>query len=548
MTLSLRRKRRTTRPKPRTGDNAGSAWRRVVGAACLPAPLALLLVTFLVTPAPAEELTSPSIDTSAARKVDVWRPKANARPATASRLKDTPGNLKWRPYRKQQTLSGTAFRPKTTVSPKLLLLAPQPAVRLIAADPTRDRLVLQPSPIDTKRNKLPLPPFGLDRPKEVPKFDLDSKQPPLFEKDDSPKTLPEKSPKSQELPELPNGAPTDKLAPDERAADKKRQFDPKAFELKDQPDAAAIRKKAAARDEAKEKEKAELYRLSRIGELSIDITPAPSQRPWELGVDDEGHLFVKPYKEKDFAAVGKDETRFNAVLVEIVDGQVKLREMLSPKKESDNKLATTPVAGRLLSFPVDKISMMTKDDRAYVNERLNKKVWTHRSGKYELDARFIRLRGWMVDLRSFDGKIVSLPLDAFVLEDQQKVLEFWGLPATRQQPQVAFTGRDWAPIDFTWTASALCHKPLYFEQVQLERYGHSLGPYLQPIASGAHFFLSVPALPYKMGVDPPNECVYALGYYRPGSCAPYLVPPLPISLRGALYQGGVVTGLAFLIP
>ena len=82
----------------------------------------------------------------------------------------------------------------------------------------------------------------------------------------------------------------------------------------------------------------------------------------------------------------------------------------------------------------------------------------------------------------------------------------------------------------------------------MERYGHNLGPILQPFASGAHFFLTVPILPYKMGLEPPDECIYTLGYYRPGSCAPWILDPLPLSVRAALAQGGVWTGMAFLIP
>ena len=108
--------------------------------------------------------------------------------------------------------------------------------------------------------------------------------------------------------------------------------------------------------------------------------------------------------------------------------------------------------------------------------------------------------------------------------------------------------RDWDPIQFTWTASALCHRPAYFEQTALERYGHSTGPYTQPLVSAAQFFLTLPILPYKMGLQTPNECVYALGYYRPGSCAPYLLPGIPISARAALFEAGAVVGAAFLLP
>lgn len=111
-----------------------------------------------------------------------------------------------------------------------------------------------------------------------------------------------------------------------------------------------------------------------------------------------------------------------------------------------------------------------------------------------------------------------------------------------------FQTRSFAPITFTWTASALCHKPLYFEDVQLERYGHMGGPLVQPLASAANFFLTFPILPYKMGLETPNECLYTLGYYRPGSCAPYLFDPIPLSARGALFETGAWIGGVYAFP
>jgi hypothetical protein len=111
-----------------------------------------------------------------------------------------------------------------------------------------------------------------------------------------------------------------------------------------------------------------------------------------------------------------------------------------------------------------------------------------------------------------------------------------------------FRGRCFAPITYTWTASQLCHKPLYFEDVQLERYGHMAGPWVQPLASAANFFLTIPILPYKMGLETPNECVYTLGYYRPGDCAPYLFDPLPISVRGLFFEGGAWVGACAAFP
>lgn len=110
-----------------------------------------------------------------------------------------------------------------------------------------------------------------------------------------------------------------------------------------------------------------------------------------------------------------------------------------------------------------------------------------------------------------------------------------------------FRPRDWCQVTFTWKASNLCHKPLYFEQQQLERYGHVLPAPLQPFYSAGHFFVSAACLPYKMGVEPPLECIYSLGYYRPGSCAPYHIPGIPLSVRGALLESTAVGGFAALL-
>jgi hypothetical protein len=111
-----------------------------------------------------------------------------------------------------------------------------------------------------------------------------------------------------------------------------------------------------------------------------------------------------------------------------------------------------------------------------------------------------------------------------------------------------FNQRAWGCLTYTWKASALCHKPLYFEEMSLERYGHSWGPICDPVISAAHFFGTLPILPYKMGVDTPCECQYALGYYRPGNCAPYMIEPFPISPRGAAIEAGFVVGAAAALP
>jgi len=123
------------------------------------------------------------------------------------------------------------------------------------------------------------------------------------------------------------------------------------------------------------------------------------------------------------------------------------------------------------------------------------------------------------------------------------------LPEECVMNSTPYDGRHFGRTCFMWKASALSTQAAYFEDVQLERYGNTIVcPALQPVVSGVKFFGTIPILPYKMGVTPPNECVYTLGHRRPGNCAPYMVEPFPISPRGALFQAGAIAGGIYAIP
>lgn len=174
--------------------------------------------------------------------------------------------------------------------------------------------------------------------------------------------------------------------------------------------------------------------------------------------------------------------------------------------------------------------------------------WRSLDGELLGSGRLVDLAFENVIIESEDGQQLELSVAELSEPDLAYVTEAWGLPRECQLPQVAFQPREWLPIKMTWKASELCHKPLYFEEVNLERYGHTAGPFAQPVVSTAHFFFNIAVLPYKMGIHPPNECQYALGYYRPGNCAPWIIPPVPLSLRGALAETAVVGGMIGLIP
>lgn len=106
----------------------------------------------------------------------------------------------------------------------------------------------------------------------------------------------------------------------------------------------------------------------------------------------------------------------------------------------------------------------------------------------------------------------------------------------------------WQDDVYCWTAPGFSHNPLYFEQVNLERYGQGTYSCLQPAASAAQFFGTIPILPYKMGGQEWYERVHTLGHRRPGNCNPYQIHYHPFSWRGVTYQAAVTTGVVFLVP
>ncbi|MGI9470192.1 MAG: hypothetical protein ACR2NZ_01580 [Rubripirellula sp.] len=182
------------------------------------------------------------------------------------------------------------------------------------------------------------------------------------------------------------------------------------------------------------------------------------------------------------------------------------------------------------------------------DEKQTIRTWRNRSGEPIASGRLRDLAYEQAVIETDNGQKSTLPINRLSEGDIAYIAENWGLPKECLIEQVAFSPRTWTPMTMTWKASNLCHNPLYFEDVNLERYGHTHGPLFEPVVQSAHFFANIAVLPYKMGVHCPNECQYALGYYRPGNCAPWITPPVPISARGAISQAATMTGLFWLIP
>lgn len=182
-----------------------------------------------------------------------------------------------------------------------------------------------------------------------------------------------------------------------------------------------------------------------------------------------------------------------------------------------------------------------------VEKRSMVRQWTNYKGETVATGRMVDLSYGNVVLEGQSGKQM-IPVADLSDVDMSYVSELWNLPTRCGSGYEPHIGRCFIDSTVQWKASGACSNPLYFEQVQLERYGHETGPVLQPMISSARFLGGLVLLPYKVGLNPPTECKYALGYYRPGSCAPYMVDPFPLSLRAGLAQAGFWTAAPALFP
>lgn len=107
---------------------------------------------------------------------------------------------------------------------------------------------------------------------------------------------------------------------------------------------------------------------------------------------------------------------------------------------------------------------------------------------------------------------------------------------------------DWSLTSYFWQAPNTFSHPLYFDDPMLERHGHERFPCLTPMISGARFFGTIPMLPYLATVKEPCDCVYTLGHFRPGTCAPALIKRPPYERRAAIVQALATAGFFVSIP
>jgi hypothetical protein len=170
------------------------------------------------------------------------------------------------------------------------------------------------------------------------------------------------------------------------------------------------------------------------------------------------------------------------------------------------------------------------------------------SGELLVQGKAISATQTTVEIVDQSGLTRNISLASLSPKDQRYSWELMDIPYECELVATNIFNHNFVPSTVTWHASNLCHKPLYFEDIQLERYGHTKGPIRQPVRSAVKFLGQTALLPYQMAINPPNECQYPLGLYRPGNCAPYLRTPFPWERRAVGYEAAAVAGVFLLLP
>ena len=114
------------------------------------------------------------------------------------------------------------------------------------------------------------------------------------------------------------------------------------------------------------------------------------------------------------------------------------------------------------------------------------------------------------------------------------------------QPTVHISSTDAAPPTFDRYTLRFCHRPLYFEERNLERCGKTYGCATNAV-SGFYFLTNTAMLPYRIASQRP-DCTVA----TPGDCKACQqfdcdIEPLGLEPRGALLEAAAAAGFVFLL-
>jgi hypothetical protein len=115
-----------------------------------------------------------------------------------------------------------------------------------------------------------------------------------------------------------------------------------------------------------------------------------------------------------------------------------------------------------------------------------------------------------------------------------------------KQPQIFITASGASPPRPNRYTIGFRHRPLYYEQRNLERCGRSCG-YFQNAISGIQFLANTMVLPYHMGQEPACCPIPAGGDCMTCQSYPRDLDLLPLSCHGSVAEVAGIAGFSFLL-
>ena len=243
-----------------------------------------------------------------------------------------------------------------------------------------------------------------------------------------------------------------------------------------------------------------------------------------------------------------DEVREDLRLLEEMDAEdmdgrrSQPRDDDEKKSSDDDRPALEDLSG---DDDADDDTEATDDDGDVVDAGDSKLRYAKRPKSI---AQITPAAGYDPDAESGGGCRYLCPRPGGCRELTKKERQQYQCPKEIGLPVAGALGRAFEPKRYEWVASNLHYNPLYFEDPQLERYGQTFHPLVQPFASTGRFMGQALLSPYLAAVDPPHACVTPLGYYRPGECAPRLHPALGWDTRSAFEAALFYTGAILIFP
>lgn len=111
----------------------------------------------------------------------------------------------------------------------------------------------------------------------------------------------------------------------------------------------------------------------------------------------------------------------------------------------------------------------------------------------------------------------------------------------------AYKPRAFPPMMEIVEPNYLCHRRLYFRQLNLERYGWDLGM-ITPAVAASKFFFDVATWPYHIGLEPCRRFECSAGLCQPGDPVPLMLYPPKASATGMGLEAAAFVAIFVIFP